>query len=89
MFSYPSVLTYGLRAQKNRFNETVQHMFWLRNKKKIILVHTLNLIKTTTLVCRFDKYIYKMATMEAAVRHMDKSPNEIQLLCHYGSYDAS
>ena len=38
IFSYPSVLTFVLGAQKNRLIETVvefpQHMFWLRNKKK-------------------------------------------------------
>ena len=47
IFSYPSVLTYILGAQKNRLNETdlfeyPQHMFWLRNKKIIFLVRTFN-----------------------------------------------
>ena len=48
MFSNTQVLTYDLSAQKNRVNETVllsTHntiMFWLRNKKDIILLHTLN-----------------------------------------------
>ena len=29
------------------------------------------------------------ATMEATMRHRDKCQNEINLLCHYGSYYAS
>ena len=35
IFSYPSVLTYVLGAQKNRLVEYPQYMFWLRNKKII------------------------------------------------------
>ena len=44
MLSYPSILTY-LGAQKNHLIEIIsffeypQHMFWLRNKKIIFLLH--------------------------------------------------
>ena len=47
IFSYPSVLTYVLGANKNRLIETVllstHNMFWLRNKKISFLLHTLDL----------------------------------------------
>ena len=52
IFSYPSILTFGLGAQKNRLIETVlrdcsfeykQHMFLLKNKKTIFTLRTLNL----------------------------------------------
>ena len=44
---FPIILAYILGAQKNHLNETVllsnpQHMFWLRNKKIIFLLRTLN-----------------------------------------------
>ena len=46
MFSYPSVLTYVLGAQKNRLIETALlstlNMSWLKNKKIIFALHTLN-----------------------------------------------
>ena len=43
----PIILAYIIGAQKNSLIETVyseyqQHMFWLRNKLIIFLVHTLN-----------------------------------------------
>ena len=43
LFTYPSVLTCVLGAQKNRDGsfEYPQHMFWLRNKKNNFPVHTL------------------------------------------------
>ena len=45
-FSYQSVLSHGLAAQKNRLIvgsfENPQHMFWLRKKMINVLVSTLN-----------------------------------------------
>ena len=42
----PIILAYVLGAQKNRLIETVllstHNMFWMRNKKNIFLLHTLN-----------------------------------------------
>ena len=45
-FSLPPVLIYVFGAQKNRLIETffeyTQYMLWLRNKKIIFLLRTLN-----------------------------------------------
>ena len=47
IFSYPSVLTYVLGAQKNRLiwdgsYEHPKHMFWMKNKKIKFSLRTLN-----------------------------------------------
>ena len=39
------VLKRNLSAQKNRLIEYPQHMFWLRNKKTIFLVRSLQLFE--------------------------------------------
>ena len=56
MFSYRSVLTYVLGAQKNRHNEMVllstHNIFWLRNKKIIFLSCALNLSPANISTCQ-------------------------------------
>ena len=50
IFSYPSVFTYVLGAQKNRLNE----MFWLRNKNVIFLLRMK--IVTKSIPCEFHRF---------------------------------
>ena len=45
IFSYPSVLTYVLGAQKNCSFEYQQHMFWLKSKKIVFFITTKGLIR--------------------------------------------